>query len=93
MKIYTLLIGLKQGYDIILTQGKDVTCNINQNTKKLLRVIKITLEVLWKDFKFGNFALRRGLRHGNFFSSVLFNLILEIIVRRSGLKAKETISL
>lgn len=44
-------------------------------------------------FQIWEFCIRRGLRRGDFFSSVLFNPILEIIVRRSGLKAKEIISL
>jgi hypothetical protein len=58
---------------------------------KLIRLIKATLTIVTCCVKIQNdcseyFETRQGLRKGDVISTLLFNVVLEVIVRRANLK-------
>jgi hypothetical protein len=63
---------------------------------KLIRLTKATLTILMCCVKMQNncsepFKTRQGLRQGDVLSTLLFNVVLEVIVRRANLQTTGTI--
>ena len=63
---------------------------------KLIRLVKATLDGTWCRVKVQNdlsdpFAIKEGLKQGDALSCLLFNLALEMAMRRSGIATSRTL--
>ena len=64
---------------------------------KLIRLVKATLDGTWCRVKVQNdlsdpFAIKEGLKQGDALSCLLFNLALELAMRRAGISTSRTLA-
>jgi hypothetical protein len=91
-----LFIDFKAAYDIIIRNEVYVGMSELNFPTKLIRLTKATLTTVTCCVKIQNdcsesFETRKGLRHGEALSTLLFNVVLEVIVRRVNLQTTGTI--
>jgi hypothetical protein len=91
-----LFIGFKAAYDTIIRNEVYVGLSELNFPTKLIRLTKATLTIVTCWVKIQNdcsesFETRQGLRQGDVLSTLLFNVVLEVIVRRANLQTTGTI--
>ena len=91
-----LFIDFKAAYDTIIRNEVYVSMLELDLPTKLIRLTKATLSTVLCCVKIQNdcseyFETRQGLRQGDVLSTLLFNVVLEIIVRRAKLQANGTV--
>ena len=91
-----LFIDFKAAYDTIIRNEVYVAMLELDFPTKLIRLTKATLTTVLCCVKIQNncseyFETRQGLRQGDVLSTLLFNVVLEIIVRRAKLQTNGTI--
>jgi hypothetical protein len=84
-----LFIDFKAAYDTIIRN--EVYVGMSELPTKLMRFTKATLTTVTYCVKIQNdcsesFETRQGLRQGDVLSTLLFNVMLEVIVRRANLQ-------
>lgn len=91
--LHLLFVDFRQAYDsVIRTKIYEVLSSLGA-PQKLIRLVRLTLEnismrVLVGRNLSGNFTTGRGLKQGDPLSTVLFNFVLEGILRESRLQTK-----
>jgi hypothetical protein len=93
---YYLFIDFKAAYDTIIKIEVYVGMSELNFPTKLIRLTKATLTIVTCCIKIQNdcsesFETRQGLRQGDVLSTLLFNVLLEVIVRRVNLQTTGTI--
>jgi hypothetical protein len=96
IRTHHLFIDFKAAYDTIIRNEVCVGMSELNFHTKLIRLTKATLTIVTCSVKIQNdcpepFETRQGLRQGDVFSSLLFNVVLEVIVRRANLQTTGTI--
>jgi hypothetical protein len=91
-----LFIDFKAAYDAIISNKVYVGMSELNFPTKLIRLTKATLTIVTCCVKIQNdcsesFESRQRLRQGDVLSTLLFNVVLEVIVRRSNLQTTGTI--
>jgi hypothetical protein len=91
-----LFIDLKAAYDTIIRNEVYVGISELNFPTKLIRLTKATLTIVPCCVKIQNdcsesFETRQELRQGDVLSTLLFNVVLEVIVRRANLQTTGTI--
>jgi hypothetical protein len=91
-----LFIDFKAAYDTIIRNEVYVGMSELNFPTKLIRFTKATLTTVACCVKIQNdcsesFETRQGLRQGDVLSTLLFNVVLEVIVRRANLQTTGTI--
>jgi hypothetical protein len=91
-----LFIDFKEAYDIIIRNEVYVGMSELNYPTKLIHLTKTTLTFVICCVKIQNdcseyFETRQGLRQGDVLSTLLFNVVLEVIVRRANLQTTGTI--
>jgi hypothetical protein len=91
-----LFIDLKAAYDTIIRNEVYVGMSELNFPTKLIRLTKATLTIVTCCVKIQNdcsesFETRQGFRQGDVLSTLLFNVMLEVIVRRANLQTTGTI--
>jgi hypothetical protein len=91
-----LFIDFKAAYDTIIRIEVYVGMSELNFPTKLIRLTKATLTIVTCCVKIQNdcsesFETRQGLRQGDVLSTLLFNVVLEVIVRRANLQTTGTI--
>jgi hypothetical protein len=92
-----LFIDFKAAYDTIIRNEVYVGMSELNFPTKLLRLTKASLTIVTCGVKIQNdcsesFETRQGLRQGDVLSTLLFNVVLEVIVRRANLQTTGTIN-
>jgi hypothetical protein len=91
-----LFIDLKAAYDTIVRNEVYVGMSELNFPTKLIRLTKATLTIMTCCVKIQNdcsefFEIGQGLRQVDVLSTLLFNVVLEVIVRRANLQKTSTI--
>jgi hypothetical protein len=91
-----LFIDFEAAFDTIIRNEVNVGMSELNFPTKLIRLTKATLTVVTCCVKMQNdcsesFETRQGLRQGDVLSTLLFNVVLEVIVRRANLQTTNTI--
>jgi hypothetical protein len=91
-----LFIVFQAAYDPIIRNAVYVSMSELNFPIKLIRLTKATLTIVTCCVKIQNdcsesFESRQGLRQGDVLSTLLFNVVLEVIVRRANLQTTGTI--
>jgi hypothetical protein len=91
-----LFIDFKAAYDTIIRHEVYVGVSQLKFPKKLIRITKATLTIVTCCVKIQNdfsesFETRQELRQGDVLSTLLFNVVLEVIVRQANLQTTGTI--
>jgi hypothetical protein len=91
-----LFIDFKAAYNTLIRNEVYVGMSELNFPTKLIRVTKATLTIVTCCVKIQNdcsesFETRHGLRQGDVLSTLLFNVVLEVIVRRANLQTTGTI--
>jgi hypothetical protein len=91
-----LFIDFKAAYDTIIRNEVYVGMSELDFPTKLIRLTKATLTIVMSCVKIQNdcsesFETRQELRQGDVLSTLLFNVVLEVIVRRTNLQTTGTI--
>lgn len=94
--LFAIFIDYKQAYDSVDRRRMYEALREMGIPKKLIMLIRMTLQVtknkiMWNGNKSENFETRKGLRQGDPMSTVLFNLVLEKIIRNTKIKVNEVI--
>jgi hypothetical protein len=90
-----LFIDFKAAYDTIIRNEVYVGMSELNFSTKLIRLTKTTLTIVICCVKIQNgcsksFETRQGLSQGDVFYTLLFNVVLEVIVRRANLQTTST---
>jgi hypothetical protein len=93
---YHLFIDFKAAYATIIRNEVYVGMSELNFPTKLIRLTKATLTIVTCCVKIQNdcsesFETRQGLKQGDVLSTLLFNVVLEVIVRRANQQASDTI--
>lgn len=96
LQTHLLFIDFKQAYDSIEREQLYRALNNLQIPRKLIRLIRMTLQDTINMVKVNGelsrkFIVRSGLRQGDPLSAVLFNLALESTIRTSGINRQSTL--
>jgi hypothetical protein len=91
-----LFIDFKAAYDTIIRNEVYVGMSELNFPTKLIRLTKVTFNIVTCCVKIQNdcsksFETRQGLRQGDVLSTLLFNVVLEVIVQRANLQTTGTI--
>jgi hypothetical protein len=91
-----LFIDFKAAYETIISNEVYVGVSELNFPTKLIRLTKSTLFIVTccvniQNDCFESFETRQGLRQGDVLSTLLFNVVLELIVRRANLQTTGTI--
>lgn len=94
--IYAVFIDFKQAYDTINREKLFRVMEDLKVPRKLINLVKMTLSNVRTKVKFNgrmsdSFKIGKGLKQGDPLSTTLFNLILEWVVRRSGINRAGTL--
>jgi hypothetical protein len=94
--MHHLSIDFKAAYDTIIRNEAYVSMSELNFPTKLIRLTKTTLTFVTCCVKIQNgcsesFEIRKGLRQGDVLSTLLVNVVLEVIVRRAILQTTSTI--
>ena len=92
-----LFIDFKQAYDRTKRSELYVAMKDLGFETKLIRLVKATLDSTWCRVKVQNdlsepFSVKEGLKQGDALSCLLFNLALEIAMRRAGISTSRTLA-
>jgi hypothetical protein len=93
--MHHLFIDFKAAYDTIIRNEVYVGMSELNFSTKLTCLTKATLTIVARCVKMQNdcsesFETRQGLRQGDVLSTLLFNIVLEVIVRRTNLQTTGT---
>ena len=96
ISIYLLFIDFKSAYDSIDREKMYVAMNGINIPQKLIRLVKMIMSNMQSQIKIQSklsapFIIHRGVRQGDAVTQLIFNVILEYAIRKSGIQARCTI--